>query len=220
MHSERTNRHKADDQVQDGAVPAYLLDREQTARAKVLSFFITVVCHFPTVIFVCCELLLARCLCRVIIFSFRAPYLIEVLTVQCESFVSLKRFTWLCRFSAIRLNRNVKRKLANGRCPFPRWSNLWPLIVLNLLLQSLIFSSYFADCVSSFEGFLILWRCSLSPIAVMIFIMNNVLTEYVSCCAGAPHCWRWDVPCAEDGKKKEWVLSLSSYILIDFVSLI
>jgi ribosome biogenesis protein NSA2 len=37
MHSERTNRHKADDQVQDGAVPAYLLDREQTARAKVLS---------------------------------------------------------------------------------------------------------------------------------------------------------------------------------------
>lgn len=35
MHSERTNRHKADDQVQDGAVPAYLLDREQTARAKV-----------------------------------------------------------------------------------------------------------------------------------------------------------------------------------------
>jgi hypothetical protein len=39
MHSERTNRHKADDQVQDGAVPAYLLDREQTARAKVLSWF-------------------------------------------------------------------------------------------------------------------------------------------------------------------------------------
>lgn len=38
MHSERTNRHKADDQVQDGAVPAYLLDREQTARAKVLIF--------------------------------------------------------------------------------------------------------------------------------------------------------------------------------------
>jgi ribosome biogenesis protein NSA2 len=37
MHSERTNRHKADDQVQEGAVPSYLLDREQTARAKVLS---------------------------------------------------------------------------------------------------------------------------------------------------------------------------------------
>jgi ribosome biogenesis protein NSA2 len=36
MHSERTNRHKADDQVQEGAVPSYLLDREQTARAKVL----------------------------------------------------------------------------------------------------------------------------------------------------------------------------------------
>lgn len=40
MHSERTNRHKADDQVQDGAVPAYLLDREQTARAKVQSWLI------------------------------------------------------------------------------------------------------------------------------------------------------------------------------------
>lgn len=39
MHSERTNRHKADDQVEDGAVPAYLLDRDQTARAKVNNFF-------------------------------------------------------------------------------------------------------------------------------------------------------------------------------------
>jgi ribosome biogenesis protein NSA2 len=37
MHSERTNRHKAEDQVQEGAIPAYLLDREETARAKVLS---------------------------------------------------------------------------------------------------------------------------------------------------------------------------------------
>ncbi|KAJ7522519.1 hypothetical protein O6H91_18G015500 [Diphasiastrum complanatum] len=36
MHSERTNRHKID-QVEEGAVPAYLLDREETSRAKVLS---------------------------------------------------------------------------------------------------------------------------------------------------------------------------------------
>lgn len=34
MHSERTNRHKAEDKVEEGAVPAYLLDREATARAK------------------------------------------------------------------------------------------------------------------------------------------------------------------------------------------
>eukprot|EP00271_Cylindrocystis_brebissonii_P002474 TRINITY_DN130_c1_g2_i1.p1 TRINITY_DN130_c1_g2~~TRINITY_DN130_c1_g2_i1.p1 ORF type:complete len:261 (-),score=66.11 TRINITY_DN130_c1_g2_i1:807-1589(-) len=37
MHDERVNRHKADDKVPEGAVPAYLLDREATARAKVLS---------------------------------------------------------------------------------------------------------------------------------------------------------------------------------------
>lgn len=36
QHSERDNKHKVDD-VPKGAVPAYLLDREQTARAKVLS---------------------------------------------------------------------------------------------------------------------------------------------------------------------------------------
>eukprot|EP00850_Spirogloea_muscicola_P010379 SM000061S19206 [mRNA] locus=s61:97381:100411:+ [translate_table: standard] len=37
MHGERNNRHQADDHVPEGAVPAYLLDREATARAKVLS---------------------------------------------------------------------------------------------------------------------------------------------------------------------------------------
>lgn len=38
MHEERNNKHKTDDQpVKDGAVPAYLLDREQQTRAKVLS---------------------------------------------------------------------------------------------------------------------------------------------------------------------------------------
>ena len=47
MHSERTNRHKADDQVEDGAVPAYLLDRDQTARAKV-NIFVTVSVHYKS----------------------------------------------------------------------------------------------------------------------------------------------------------------------------
>jgi ribosome biogenesis protein NSA2 len=38
MHDERTNKQKTEDQpVQEGAVPAYLLDREQQTRAKVLS---------------------------------------------------------------------------------------------------------------------------------------------------------------------------------------
>ncbi|KAK8468256.1 hypothetical protein PHAVU_007G268100 [Phaseolus vulgaris] len=37
MHEESTSRRKTDDNVQDGAVPAYLLDRDTTARAKVLS---------------------------------------------------------------------------------------------------------------------------------------------------------------------------------------
>ena len=36
-HEERTNKHKAEEEAQPGAVPAYLLDREATARAKVLS---------------------------------------------------------------------------------------------------------------------------------------------------------------------------------------
>lgn len=35
MHEESTSRRKVDDDVRDGAVPAYLLDRENTARAKV-----------------------------------------------------------------------------------------------------------------------------------------------------------------------------------------
>eukprot|EP01134_Creolimax_fragrantissima_P000157 CFRG0157T1 len=37
MHDERTNKHKDDEAVPDGAVPAYLLDREGQSRAKVLS---------------------------------------------------------------------------------------------------------------------------------------------------------------------------------------
>lgn len=37
MHGERNNKHKAEDNVPEGAVPAYLLDREATQRAKVLS---------------------------------------------------------------------------------------------------------------------------------------------------------------------------------------
>nr|AMB72437.1 ribosomal biogenesis NSA2-like protein [Mesembryanthemum crystallinum] len=37
MHEESSSRRKVDDDVQDGAVPAYLLDREQTTRAKILS---------------------------------------------------------------------------------------------------------------------------------------------------------------------------------------
>ncbi|KAJ3085708.1 Ribosome biogenesis protein [Quaeritorhiza haematococci] len=38
MHEERTNKHKADDKpVAEGAIPAYLLDRENQTRAKVLS---------------------------------------------------------------------------------------------------------------------------------------------------------------------------------------
>ncbi|XP_058786867.1 uncharacterized protein LOC131661358 [Vicia villosa] len=37
MHEESTIRRKADDNVRDGAVPAYLLDRDNTNRAKILS---------------------------------------------------------------------------------------------------------------------------------------------------------------------------------------
>lgn len=37
MHEESSSRRKVDDDVQDGAVPAYLLDRDATTRAKVLS---------------------------------------------------------------------------------------------------------------------------------------------------------------------------------------
>mmetsp|Transcript_35548 Transcript_35548/g.68142 ORF Transcript_35548/g.68142 Transcript_35548/m.68142 type:complete len:261 (-) Transcript_35548:633-1415(-) len=37
QHSERDNKHKVEDKGPDGAKPAYLLDREETTRAKVLS---------------------------------------------------------------------------------------------------------------------------------------------------------------------------------------
>jgi hypothetical protein len=35
MHEESSTRRKVDDDVHEGAVPAYLLDRENTTRAKV-----------------------------------------------------------------------------------------------------------------------------------------------------------------------------------------
>lgn len=37
MHAERKNKHVDEEPVQQGAVPAYLLDRQNTSRAKVLS---------------------------------------------------------------------------------------------------------------------------------------------------------------------------------------
>lgn len=37
MHEESSSRRKVDDEVHEGALPAYLLDRENTTRAKVLS---------------------------------------------------------------------------------------------------------------------------------------------------------------------------------------
>ncbi|CAD5330976.1 unnamed protein product [Arabidopsis thaliana] len=40
MHEESSSRRKADENVQEGAVPAYLLDREDTTRAKVCLFFL------------------------------------------------------------------------------------------------------------------------------------------------------------------------------------
>ena len=35
MHEESSSRRKVEDDVHEGAVPAYLLDRETTTRAKV-----------------------------------------------------------------------------------------------------------------------------------------------------------------------------------------
>eukprot|EP00604_Paraphysomonas_vestita_P002830 CAMPEP_0174818676 /NCGR_PEP_ID=MMETSP1107-20130205/1511_1 /TAXON_ID=36770 /ORGANISM="Paraphysomonas vestita, Strain GFlagA" /LENGTH=257 /DNA_ID=CAMNT_0016030905 /DNA_START=16 /DNA_END=785 /DNA_ORIENTATION=- len=37
LHQQGTNKHANDEQMTDGAVPAYLLDREEVSRAKVLS---------------------------------------------------------------------------------------------------------------------------------------------------------------------------------------
>lgn len=37
MHQERSNKHKNDNELKEGAVPSYLIDREGVSRAKVLS---------------------------------------------------------------------------------------------------------------------------------------------------------------------------------------
>lgn len=37
QHDERTNKHRKNEEVEKGAMPTYLLDREKTTRAKVLS---------------------------------------------------------------------------------------------------------------------------------------------------------------------------------------
>lgn len=42
MHEESSSRRKVDDEVHEGAVPAYLLDRENTTRAKVSGLCILV----------------------------------------------------------------------------------------------------------------------------------------------------------------------------------
>lgn len=39
MHDESSSRRKVDDKVHDGAIPAYLLDRDTTTRAKVTESF-------------------------------------------------------------------------------------------------------------------------------------------------------------------------------------
>ena len=36
MHDESSSRRKVDDNVQEGAIPAYLMDRDPTTRAKVI----------------------------------------------------------------------------------------------------------------------------------------------------------------------------------------
>ena len=36
MHEESSSRRKVDDEVHDGALPSYLLDRDSTTRAKVI----------------------------------------------------------------------------------------------------------------------------------------------------------------------------------------
>lgn len=37
MHDEKSNKHADDSQIPEGAVPAYLLDRDNVSRSKVLS---------------------------------------------------------------------------------------------------------------------------------------------------------------------------------------
>lgn len=50
MHEESSNRRKVDDKVNEGAVPAYLLDREDTTRAKVCSLFSRHSCLFLSIV--------------------------------------------------------------------------------------------------------------------------------------------------------------------------
>ncbi|CAA2969403.1 ribosome biogenesis NSA2 homolog [Olea europaea subsp. europaea] len=45
MHEESSTRRKVDDDVQEGAVPAYLLDRDATTRAKVILYYL--ICSMP-----------------------------------------------------------------------------------------------------------------------------------------------------------------------------
>lgn len=40
MHDESSSRQKVDDDVQEGAIPSYLLDRDPTQRAKVHTLFL------------------------------------------------------------------------------------------------------------------------------------------------------------------------------------
>lgn len=40
MHEESSSRRKVDEDVQEGALPAYLLDRDSTTRAKVCFFLL------------------------------------------------------------------------------------------------------------------------------------------------------------------------------------
>jgi ribosome biogenesis protein NSA2 len=50
MHDESTTRSKVED-VQEGAVPPYLLDRDQTQRAKVLILYVLFYSHLRSLSF-------------------------------------------------------------------------------------------------------------------------------------------------------------------------
>jgi hypothetical protein len=93
MHEESSTRRKVDDSVQDGAMPAYLLDRDPTTRAKVFFFvMLLVISHFYLFI-----------------------YSVSMFTKQLSCYS-----TCMFRFSVIQSSRRGRKRLASGMCLFPK----------------------------------------------------------------------------------------------------
>ena len=112
MHEERNTRQKSDDNVPEGAVPAYLLDREDQSRAKVLSNMIKQKRKEKAVSMSMCV-----CVCETFFhvrYVMPAEYYSHLTCMHLYYFIK-KNYLWFCRASGMCRCRKLRHKV-KGMC--------------------------------------------------------------------------------------------------------